>query len=345
MSGEGSERPPRLAASRALLTPGPLPPLTHGSVTLLRHGVTTGLRYAFYHLGLPMPEAAPVRILRLRLYLDRGKLEDRVGAAPGGREVVQALLDPGGEGDLPPEARSLAAAARLHRLRLAWLDAPRRIGRPLRPAPGASAAELWSRLRQELSRLLPHLNRALLAELTAALDRRRQRARGKPRPRCASRAAGRLRSGRSVDLGRFGPLDLAEASWAEAPEAAAAALAHLAADPRPPADRYRGRFRETFRLLLTRLGPLYRGLGEAAAARGWLERWQDALLLPFELTDALARDEKPPWLASTVASNRVEYESLRKAKEPLDLQGEDLSLAEEPGERPAWRWAPLLPLP
>src|SRR5947199_10589898 len=99
--------------SRALLLPGPLPPLSHFGVTLLRHAVGTGLRYALYQLGLPIPEAPPVRIVRLRLYLDDGKLAPLLADAPGGAEVVAALSDPGGVGVLPPGARALATAAAL----------------------------------------------------------------------------------------------------------------------------------------------------------------------------------------------------------------------------------------
>ena len=72
------------ALSRALLTPGPLPPLSHFGVTLLRHAVGTGLRYALYQLGLPVPEAPPVRIVRLRLYLDDARFVPLLAETPGG---------------------------------------------------------------------------------------------------------------------------------------------------------------------------------------------------------------------------------------------------------------------
>src|SRR5258706_3258425 len=60
----------RPAYSRSLLLPGPLPPLSHFGITLLRYAVGTGLRYALYHLGLPLPDSPPVKIIRLRPDLD-----------------------------------------------------------------------------------------------------------------------------------------------------------------------------------------------------------------------------------------------------------------------------------
>ena len=75
---------PRL--SRALLFPGPLPPNSHFGVTLLRHVLATGLRSALHRLGLPLIPAAPVRIVGLRLYLDRDALADQLGDAPGAGE-------------------------------------------------------------------------------------------------------------------------------------------------------------------------------------------------------------------------------------------------------------------
>jgi len=80
-------------ASRTLLLPGPLPPLSHFGLTLLRHAVATGLRYSFYHLGLPVPEAAPVKMVRLRIYLEQKGLAALLRGSPGGSEILASLLE------------------------------------------------------------------------------------------------------------------------------------------------------------------------------------------------------------------------------------------------------------
>src|SRR6202035_1247096 len=167
--------------SRALLLPGPLPPLSHFGVTLLRHVVGTGLRYGLFQLGLPMPEAPPVRMVRLRLYLDAGKLEALLAESTGGAEVAAALLDPGGAGSLPLGARSFSSAAAFHRVRLRFTRLAAS-GRTPTVAPGADPAQLWQRFSTDLSRLLPLTNDALLADLLASLHRRRRRARGETVP-------------------------------------------------------------------------------------------------------------------------------------------------------------------
>src|SRR4051812_49542091 len=92
---------PRPVFSRTLLTPGPLPPLSHLGLSLLRVSVESGLRYALYHLGLPAPESAPTVAIRLRLYLDAHQLRARLTPVPGGAAVVGALLEPGDVGPRP----------------------------------------------------------------------------------------------------------------------------------------------------------------------------------------------------------------------------------------------------
>ena len=78
-------------ATNDLLLPGVQPPLSHFGATLLRHVVVTGLRYTLYHLGLPLPDKAPLRIDRLRLYFDTralaGLLDETPRRARGARGI------------------------------------------------------------------------------------------------------------------------------------------------------------------------------------------------------------------------------------------------------------------
>ena len=135
--------------SRSLLVPGPQPPLSHLGATLMRHVVGTVVRYSLYQLGLPMPDGPPVRILRLRVFLDAAPLLATLRTQPAGPEVVAALISPRGAGDLDAEAGRVRAAAALHRARLAALG-PRR-GRASSAAPPAPAsrgrAPSWSASR------------------------------------------------------------------------------------------------------------------------------------------------------------------------------------------------------
>ena len=87
--------------SRALLVPGPLPPSSHLGLTLLRHVAASGLRYALYHLGLPLPESPPVRFVRLRFALAIGIViagvmialaEIRLGVSEGKASYVYLLM-------------------------------------------------------------------------------------------------------------------------------------------------------------------------------------------------------------------------------------------------------------
>ena len=78
---ETPESLPRL--SRSLLTPGPQPPVSHFGLTLLRHVIATALRYSLYQLGMPVPDAPPIRILSLRLYLEATPLRALLGDLAG----------------------------------------------------------------------------------------------------------------------------------------------------------------------------------------------------------------------------------------------------------------------
>jgi hypothetical protein len=306
--------------------------------------VGTGLRYAFYLLGLPVPEAPPVRIVRLRLYLDDGKLGALLGNVPGGEEVAAALSDPGGAGRLPPAARGLAAAAAFHRLRLR-LPRPTGAGQPVPPPRDEPPERLVERFRTELSRGLPHTNEALLADLLTALARRARRAAGDEVPPALSRAARRLLAGQRVDLHRFGPPDPLLPSWAEAPDRAAAAREALASQALPEADPLRGRFREAYRALLDRLLPLYRATADSAVTHGLLDSPEDAFFLPLDLAGDLAQERKPAWLDAAVRSNRAEHEGLRRTAAPPDRVTGPEEGTVSLGVSREWEMGPVLPLP
>ncbi len=354
-SPPAKERATALVASRALLTPGPLAPLSHLGVTLLRHIVATGLRYALYQLGLPMPEAPPVRIVRLRLYLDAGRLMDLLAGAPGGAAVAAALIEPGGAGALPAEGRRIGAALAFHRARLRL--APRRVraglsGRePSLPSPPAKAS--LAAFEAGLARVLPATSDALLADLAAAIDRRGRRARcgDGAAPPAITPAARRLLAGegsaarRAADLAGFGAPDLRAAAWSARPALAAAACRALAGWPLPPVDPLRGRFRETCRAALAQLAPSFGALAAAAAARGLLDAADDAFFIPFDLIGDLAGERRLAWMEAAVVTNRAEHAALRQAAEPLDLLTALQETTPDAGERAEWDLAPLLPLP
>jgi hypothetical protein len=338
---------PRPAYSRALLTPGPLPPLSPFGGTLLEHAATESLRYSLYHLGLPLPEAPPFQTIRLRLYFDGRALRHLLADVPGGGDVVGALLEPGGNGDRPAVSAGLSATVGFHRMRLASFRPPGWRGPELRE--DGAPEELWSRFQSELARRLPRLGDAFLADLISALNRRAARAAGEEAPPALSRAAWRLRTGRSSDLRLFGLPDPLAPSWAEEPDRAEVARRALEPHPVPGYDRYRGRFRGAWRALLSRLAPLQRALAWSAVERGLLASPEDVCFLPFDRIGQLGSPqlsrELVKELADTIRENRAEHERLRLTAEPLDLLTERQEMAPVGGERPEWDWAPLLPLP
>ncbi|HET9225794.1 MAG TPA: hypothetical protein VFR31_03955 [Thermoanaerobaculia bacterium] len=334
------ERP---AYSRALLIPGPMPPLSHLGVTLFRHAAGTGLRYALYHLGLPLPDAPPLRTVRLRPYLYGKDLRPLLADTVGGEEVLGALLEPEGAAQYPAIPQKLGAALAFHRVRLlGFRPAP---ARPSRLSGNESPQDLWERFRSTLTRLLPRVGDALLADLIAGINRRVARGAGEDVPPVLSRAAWSLRSGRKANLSLFGQPDLLSPSWASEPQRAEAARKALESVPIPGHDRYRGRFREAWRAALDRLSPIYRAFARQAAERGLLEQPEDAWFLPLDLAGDLAAESKPAWIASAVQNNRAEYDSLRRAAEPLDRMTEKQEMAPAGTDHPEWDWTPLLPLP
>jgi hypothetical protein len=321
-----------------------MPPLSHLGVTLLRHGVGTGLRYSLYHLGLPLPDAPPVRTIRLRLYLFGKELRPLLADVVGGQEVLGALLEPEAAAQYPAVPQKLGAALAFHRIRLLRFRPP-----PQRPASlrgDETPDEIWQRFRATLTRLLPRVGDALLSDLIAAINRRTARAAGEDVPPVLSRAAWSLRTKARVNYSLFGPPDILLPSWAAAPERAEQARQALASAQVAGHDRYRGRFREAWRALLDRLSPLYAAYARKAAERGLLDRPEDAYFLPLDLAGDLAADHKPGWIADAVRNNRAEYDSLRRAAEPLDRMTERQEMSPLGEGQPAeWDWTPLLPLP
>ncbi len=337
---EGPAGRPRVG-SRDLLFPGPQAPLSHFGVTLLRHAATTGLRYALYQLGLPPPERPPVRIVGLRLLFDGKALASGVAdpaGGGGGAQVAAAVIDPGGAGRLPAAAARLAAAARFHRARQVLGRGPGRRRRRRRSDSLAETppAALWSAFRAHLSRRAGTLNEAFLAELLAAIARRRRRARGIVVEPAMSREAARLLAERAARLDRLGPPDLLRPSWDEDPAGRERALAIAASRPAPAADRRRGLFRETWRGVLDELRPIYLALAAGAARRGLLERPEDAFFLPFDLGADLALAERPSWLPPAVTANRREHERWGWEPDPTARDGE--------ASPELWPAAPLWPL-
>jgi hypothetical protein len=333
----------RPAYSRSLLTPGPMPPLSHMGVTLLRHAVGTGLRYALYHVGLPLPEAPPVRTVRLRPYLYGKDLRPLLADSPGGQDVLGALLEPEGQAHFPAVPQRLAASLAFHRMRLLRFRPPSH--RPTALRGDESPEELWEMFRSTLTRLLPRIGDALLAELIAALNRRTARAAGEDMPPVLSRTAWNLRVRGRASLALLGLPDFLVPSWADAPEQAEAARNALEGQPIPGHDRYRGRFREAWRAALDQLAPIYDLYARKAAGRGLLNSPEDACFLPFDLAGDLASPTRPAWLEAAVRNNRAEYDSLRRSLEPLDRMTERQEMAQVGGDRPEWEWGPLLPLP
>ena len=318
--------PPRL--SRALLLPGPLPPQSHLGVTLLRHVVGTGLRSALHRLGLPLIPAPPVRIVALRLYLDQPALEGELADAPGGGEAVGALVDPGGTATPGRGASWLKGAGLLHRLRLRRAPSPR----PPTTAPGSHAEAF----RRAVSASLPVLNDAILAEILAALGRRRARAAGHERPPCLGAQAERFQRGRRARLDHLGPPEPLLASWATT-----GPLANPPGGLAPP-HRLRGRFREQYRATLDLLVPIYRELAENATERGLLDDPSDAFFIPLDLIDDLEADQRPDWLPAAVSANRREYIKHRTGPCPPDQIDPDSGPPDPPE---AWDLCPLNPLP
>lgn len=327
--------------SRSLLCPGPMAPSSHFGLTLMRHVVGTGLRFSLYQLGLPIPDAPPVRLLGLRLFLDAIPLRELLLEAEGGAQVLMALLSPSAAalGDLP---RRPAVAVALHRARLRWL--PRPPARVAPPSEPTSRRELWKALDSGVRARLPVLNDAVLRELLAVLGRQRERCRGRqPEPAFAPQLW-KLRTGRRPQLGSLGPLDPLAPSWGEEPERLDVVLPMLSSGPFPRRATQRGRFREVYRQFLTDLRPVLQRFGALAVEEGVLSRPDDLFFMPFQLAEDLARDQRPTWVAGAVATNRAEYEAALESPELPPEIWKSPALAEQSDRRDDWERSTLEPV-
>ena len=336
--------------SRSLLVPGPQPPLSHLGASLMRHVVGTVVRYSLYQLGLPMPDGPPVRILRLRVFLDAVPLAAALRSHPGGAEVMQALLLPGGAGELDSSAGRVRAAASLHRARLAAFGPRRgRVGAGAAPAgatrdaavaaasgqvagaPGASSTgeptsqtreQLWAAVGAVLSGQIPYLCDAALGELVTSLGRRRLRHRGNDPGGALGLVAMQAHQGRAPDLTALGALDPMAPSWAEssvAPDEISSRAQRARADAAlPKHSGRRGGFREAYRWVLSELRPLMVELGNRGVAEGIVDASDDVFFIPFDLGVELAAPKRPSWLTAAVGANRREHMALSLEPEHAD---------------------------
>lgn len=335
-------------ASRTLLFPGPIAPLSHFGVTLLRHVVITGLRAAFHHLGLPLPEQAPVRIYRLRLYLDtdalRILLQSRSEGDTESDEVLGALIDPAGCSRAARSASRLRGALWFHRtrLRLGGFPAPQ----PASPLPiHSDPAQMWRVTGQTLTELLPTLCDAFLAEIVASTTRRRQRFRGIPTPPCLGPEAWKWVEEKNARLAFLGAPDPLVSSWENSGTVPKRDKKTISLVTKVPIHPLRGRFREHYRAALNAFRSQYEVLGESAVRRNILERQSDAYFLPFDLAGDLAAASRPAWLDDAIASNRKEYEALQSAPSPPELlSGEPEELTGSSASE-EWDASPLYPMP
>ena len=299
------------------------------------------MRYSLYHLGFEPPEKPPIRIARLRLYFDGPALRETLARVPGGDEVTAALVDPGGAGRLPREAGRVAAAAFFHRVRLRF----RRRRSPAPPRDSGKAQDtLWRRFEGHLAEGLRCLNEAFLAELLAALARRKRRDAGENVPPCLSRAASRwIRSGEALDL--LGPPDPLTPAREDEASSRAALEPFLPNDGEAATCRVRGTFRHGYRGLLNTLRPSYLALARDAVERGALREEEDAFFLPFDLAADLAVEPAPRRLPGAVASNRREYESLLQLPGPPEVLPEGKASVDPECVPPRWPAAAIWPLP
>ena len=328
-----------IASSRSLLLPGPQPPLSHFGATLLKHVVTTGLRYALHSLGAPMPEGAPIRMLRLRVYLDRDRLDIALGDSPAAAELIGALLEPGGSGKLPAAAAQTRGAATFHRARLRLRR--RASGTPAGRDPADTG---WSSFRELVSQLQPRLSEAFLGELLAALERRARRLGGRTLKPCLGRQALAFGSRKKCDLGSLGVADPFVGPWSSSPRAPEHAASRLGTPTSGAVGHpFRGEFREAYRRALNPIRAAYLRLAEAARDRGLIDEIADAFFIPFELGADLALDQAPAWLAPAVASNRAEYQRALESGGPSDAitAGATPKIVDD---RDAWVLGPLWPL-
>ena len=339
-------------ASRTLLFPGPMAPLSHFGVTLLRHVVITGLRSAFHQLGLPLPDQAPVRIFRLRLYFDtnalRLLLQNRSDINAEGyaeaREILGALIDPAGCSHEVQSISRLRGALWFHRTRLHLRGCPAPRIKSTLPSE-SSPDQIWSAARQTLTKLLPPLCDAFLAEVVASVTRRQQRFRGIHAPPCLGREAAKWVGDRGARPAFLGAPDPLVSSWEDPSVVPTRNHEITSSASKVPIHSLRGRFREQYRAALNAFRSQYEVLCDSAVRRNIIERLSDAYFLPFDLAGDLAAKSRPAWLAGAIATNRREYEALQSAPSPPDLlsgEAEELTGLTAPQD---WTTSPLNPMP
>lgn len=339
--------------SRALLTPGAQPPLSHFGLTMMRHVVATGLRYALFQLGCGMPDGPPIRLVGLRLFLDRRPLIEVLGGQDAENNLLSALLDPAATvaGGLP---RRLAGAVAFHRVRILLQRRSRLRVKRLRV--GASPAENRELLTSHLRMRSLLLGDAVLGELLSVL-RRQSDDRRLPSLGPAARAGWRL--GRA-DLDDLGILDPLHPPWTGPYHPDRVDLVDAANDRRILApeigaadrlgpyrkSRRRGAFREVYRGVLTELSPVLDALRAGATEDGTLARPTDLFFVPFPLLDELTIGKRPSWLDAAVATNRAEYVRVLESPEQPQIMWKAPALEIGQVRTPAeWAMTPLLPVP
>ncbi|MEE2775604.1 MAG: hypothetical protein VYE73_02425 [Acidobacteriota bacterium] len=281
---------------------------------MLRHVVATTLRYSFYQLGMPIPEAAPVRILRLRLFLDAIPMRDLLGGQAGGDEFLAALLCPGGAGAVGAGARRLTTAMTMHRMRLRFLG-PKRHPQREEERAGSDRTALWTHFRERLKRRLPHLCDLVLWELCETLHRRQRREQGVSVGPSLGREAWRWRRGEHSVLSSFGPPDPLAPCWTDETVRPRSVPSVDEIGPMPDLPSGRGVFREGYRRFLSELRPTLSEIGWLAKEEGQIDDPDDVFFLPFDLGEELTKGVFPDWLKASLATNRREFEG-------LELEGE-----------------------
>jgi hypothetical protein len=326
--------------SRALFLPGPIAPSTHLGITLQRHVVVSGLRYVLYHLGFPLPERPPIKIVQLRLYLDAEALGEHLGDHAGAAEVVGALCDPRGSLATDEQTGEVAAAAVFHRLRLATV----RRRRPRLLAETVDGESAWTIFRTGVTRWLDLLNDAFLTEMLTSRSRRRRRGEDKPVEATLPREAWRFRSGRGCRLDCLGPADLFASSWSLDHACRELARDRTVEEPVARRDNSRGLFREAYREMLSQLRVAYLALADTAHERGVLDHPDDAFFIPFDLASDLSGPQRPQWLEEAVESNRREHQSYLETAPPTDMLDSANPVVSRLEKREEQAWNCLLPI-
>jgi hypothetical protein len=298
-----------------------------------------------------------------------------LGSVPAGPEILDALLHPGGAGELDPASARVRAAAALHRARLAALGlrrgrattasaaagattASRATPPPAAPAPASAASaasppersreELWSAVCSVIAGRMPYLCDAALGELVATLGRRRLRLAGREVGPALGQVAWLVHQDRDADLRALGAPDPLLPSWEEAgvaPDEIRARARRARGDAKLPSrSGRRGAFREAYRFVLSEARPLLLELGARARDEGIVDAADDVFFIPFDLGSELGGRQRPSWLAAAVAANRREHQALQGQPEHAhEIEGPP-ALASLVDRSADWDISPLLPI-